>query len=171
MLPCPQIWLSVHVDCEDKLSLIVYRIVARFCNSHWAYYKTIYLQFFDLPQRSWGKVMFSAGRTHDDSVSQGGVCLSACWDTHPPGGDYPPELDTPREHDTPPRADTPLEQTPLLLIADTSPQSIDPPPLPSEHCWEIRSIRAGGTHPTGMQSCFGLDVKALLILIHVYRSF
>ena len=55
----------------------------------------------------------------------GGVCLSAWWDTTPPGEDTP-GADTPQEQtppgtrhtplgpDTPPRADTPLEQTPPL---------------------------------------------------------
>ena len=34
--------------------------------------------------------------------SQEGVCLSACWDTHPSWADSPP-----------PRADTPLDRHPL----------------------------------------------------------
>ena len=57
----------------------------------------------------------------------GGVCLSACWDTHPlrhrhPPGQTPPRADTsPGRHlgrhlqQTPPWADTPLGQTPPSL--------------------------------------------------------
>ena len=51
--------------------------------------------------------------------SWGGVCLSACWDTHPPGSRHPPGTDIPwsRHHpgsrhpqeQTPPRTDTPVQ--------------------------------------------------------------
>ena len=50
--------------------------------------------------------------------TEGGVCLSACWDTqppisrHPPGADTPPREQTPPWEQTPPGAETPLEQTP-----------------------------------------------------------
>ena len=66
----------------------------------------------------------------------GGVCLSACWDTHLPG-----------IH--PPGADTPQEQTPPLG-ADT-PQSRPPPPPQKQT--PAYGQRAAGTHPTGMHSC------------------
>ena len=59
------------------------------------------------------------------SVHTGGVCLSACWDTTPPGADtpgsrHPPGADTPQSRHPPtrsrhPRADTPPpERWPLL---------------------------------------------------------
>ena len=63
------------------------------------------------------------------SVHRGGVCLSACWDTTPPGADTPlgadtPQADTPQEQTPPgadpPEADTPPEQKP--------PGSRHPPP-------------------------------------------
>ena len=81
------------------------------------------------PQRSWGKVMFSQACVI--LFTGGGVCLSAWWDTTPPapGSRHPPEQ-TPWEQTTPP------EQT----------------PPGAEHAW-IYGQRAGGTHPTGMQSC------------------
>ena len=60
-----------------------------------------------------------------DSVHRRGVCLSACWDTRPPLG-----------ADTTPGADTP-------------PGSRHPH---AEHAGRYGQ-RAGGTHPTGMQSC------------------
>ena len=41
----------------------------------------------------------------------GGVCLSACRDTIPPGSKHSPGANTPREQ-TPPRPYTPQEQTP-----------------------------------------------------------
>ena len=81
--------------------------------------------------------------------SQGGVCLSACWDTHThPGSRHPPIADTPA-----PRANTPWEQTPpgadTPLGADT-PQSKHPPgskhppqeqtPPCHRACWEIWSM-------------------------------
>ena len=52
------------------------------------------------------KVMFLHACVH----TGGGVCLSACWDTTPPGAD--PEQTPPEQ--TPPRADTPPERRPLL---------------------------------------------------------
>ena len=88
----------------------------------------------------------------------GGICLSACWDTIPPrssppqAGGTPPGADTPQEQappreGTPPGADTPREQTPR--------KSRHPPeqaPPRAEHAGRYRQC-AGGTHPTGMQSC------------------
>ena len=87
---------------------------------------------------------------------QGGVCLSACWDTHthPLGVDTPPIADTPpppSQHplgaDTPrsrhlPGSRHPPEQTP--------PRSRHPPA--TEHAGRYGQC-TGGTHPTGMQSC------------------
>ena len=83
----------------------------------------------------------------------GGVCLSACWDTLPPGADIPPQSRHPREQThTPP----PLEQTPPPG-ADTPPGAETHPPeqtLP----WrrhpppQDTATDADGTHPTGMHS-------------------
>ena len=60
--------------------------------------------------------------------SQGGVCLSACWETHPLE-ETPPRADTPQEQ-TFPRADTLPEQTPSLGAdppEQTPPGSRHPP--------------------------------------------
>ena len=102
-------------------------------------------------------------------LTGGGVCLSACWDTHPPGADTPlgadpPRADTPPEQ-TPPRADTPRSRHPppprsRHPLAPRSrhpvPPGVDTPhgadTLPTEHAGRYGQ-RAGGTHPTGMQSC------------------
>ena len=77
--------------------------------------------------------------------------------SHPPGADNPLGADTPLEQ-APPRADTPQSRHPR---EQTPPQSRHPPeqtpPLeqtspPDEHAMRYGQ-RAGGTHPTGMQSC------------------
>ena len=63
--------------------------------------------------------------------SQGGGCLSACWDTtHTPGS-------TPPEHTHPPRPHPP-------------PFRSTPPPRKQTPAY---GLRAAGTHPTGMHSC------------------
>ena len=72
----------------------------------------------------------------------GGVCLSACWDTSPPWEQTPP----------PPRTRHPPWSRP--------PPGADSPPTPTpgapgaEHTGRYGQ-QAGGTHPTGMQSCLG----------------
>ena len=86
--------------------------------------------------------------------SQGGVCLSACWDA------------TPQEQ-TPPGTDTPWSRHPLdqaiprsrhpLSPRPGTPPGADPPgpgrpPPGTEHAGR-HGQREGGTHPTGMQSC------------------
>ena len=85
------------------------------------------------PQTKFAKVMF----LHLSVIlftGGGGVWLSACWNTHPPGSRHLPRADIPWEQ-------TPLEQTPLpgagtpLLGADTP---VKTPPLRSA-CWEIRA--------------------------------
>ena len=87
----------------------------------------------------------------------GGVCLSACWDTTPPGSRHPLEWTPPPgsrhplpgsrhtpQSRHPSRADTPpLEQTP--------PQSRHPPRADTPR---DTATAADGTHPTGMHSCF-----------------
>ena len=66
------------------------------------------------------------------SVHRGrGVCLSACWDTTLSGADPSKQAPTPGSRHLP--------------IAGT--------PMGAEHA-ERYCQRAGGTHPTGMQSCF-----------------
>ena len=95
------------------------------------------LIFFNYrPQRSWGKVIFSQACV---ILSTGGVCLSACWDTTPPGADIPLEQ-------TPPGADIPKTRHP----PDQAPPRPGTP-LSAEHAGRYGQ-RAGGMHPTGMQS-------------------
>ena len=105
-----------------------------------------------------------------DSVHGGGVCLSACWDTTPPLGADTPQSRHPlrsrhprRSRHPPPGADTPQADTPgsrhpqsrhpqgsrAPPRADT-PQEQTPPS--AEHAGRYGQC-AGGTHPTGMQSC------------------
>ena len=95
-----------------------------------------------------------------DSVHRGAVCLSACWDT-PPGSRHPLGSDTPPAADPPGGADTPPWEQTHPLAADTPQQQTPPPgsrhppgsrPPPAEHAGRYGQ-RAGGTHPTGMQSC------------------
>ena len=90
-------------------------------------------------QRSWGKVMF----LQNVSVilfTGGGVCPIACWDTPPPPWDQ--------------RC---APYPPGTIGADTPQCSA---------CWEILGQQAGGTHPTGMQSCFWVRLlKCRLLLI------
>ena len=74
-------------------------------------------------QWSWGKVMFL--HVWLSFCSQGGVCLSACWDTtHPP-----------------------QEQTP-----SSPPPPGSRHPTGAVHAGRYGQ-QAGGTHPTGMHSC------------------
>ena len=68
-----------------------------------------------------------------------GVSTSAPGNRHPPGADTPLGADTPTGADTQLGADTPQEQTPSR----------------TEHAGRYGQC-AGGTHPTGMQSCFSL---------------
>ena len=75
-------------------------------------------------------------------LTGGAVCLSACWDTPPPGADTtPPQSRQPREQtppweqtSPPPGADTPQGQTPppeqTPPGADTSPRSTPPRSTP-----------------------------------------
>ena len=82
------------------------------------------------------------------SVNVGGG-LSACWynplatDTPPWQQTHPPQEQTPPEEQTPP-----WEQTPPR---SRHPPGADPPG--AEHAGRYGQ-RAGGTHPTGMQSSF-----------------
>ena len=83
-------------------------------------------------QRSWGKVIFSQASVI--LLTGGGGSASVHDGIPPPGADTP-------------RTSPPPEQTPLG--ADT-PQSRTPPG--PEHAG-VYGQRAGGRHPTGMQSC------------------
>ena len=94
------------------------------------------------PQRSWAKVIFSQACVKN-SVHRGeGVCLSACWDT------------TPRDQADPPPPQT--RQTPRTR--QTPPDQADPHgpgrPPPRTRQTPAYGLRAAGTHPTGMHSCY-----------------
>ena len=79
------------------------------------------------PQTKFAKVMFTCLLVILFTGGGAGVCLSACWD--PPRSRHPP-----------PEAGTPPPEQ-----AGTSPGR--------EHAGRYGQ-RAGGMHPTGMQSCF-----------------
>ena len=72
-----------------------------------------------------------------DSVHKGGICPIACWNTHPPG----PEAGTPQDQ-TAPSSPQDKRQAP--------PRTRSPIPI-AVHAGIYG--QAGGTHPTGMQSC------------------
>ena len=99
------------------------------CHTHVCYINV----YFYRPQTNFAKVMF----LHLSVILfMGGVCLSACWDTHPqsrhPTGADTPWSRHPPEQTPPPRADThhpPRSKHPPG--ADTSP--------PCSACWEIRA--------------------------------
>ena len=101
-------------------------------------------------QGSWGKVMF----LHVSVVLfTGGICPIACRDIPPgseagtPGEQTPSRIRHPSGADPQSRhpliADTPQEQTPSYV----------PPPHGAVHTKRYGQ-QAGGTHPTGMQSCY-----------------
>ena len=93
----------------------------------------------------------------------GAVCSIACWDTYPlcrppwadtPQADTHPPGQTPHSGRHPSWADTPQTHTPGQTH-----------PLPTQ-CMLGYGQRAGGTHPTGMQSCKnceGLSLRAFLL--------
>ena len=82
-----------------------------------------------------------------DSVHRG-VCLIECWDT-PPG----PETGTPRSrHPIGPEAVTPPADTPPRARGRHPSGTRGRHPPRSSACWRYGQ-QAGGTHPTGMQSC------------------
>ena len=121
-----------------------YLVLSPSVNSH-------YEAIFYRPQRSLGKVIFSQACV---ILFTGGVCLSACWDATPQSWYPPPSRYTPREQappldQAPPRPGTPQTR-------HTPHRSRHPPyqahPSGAEHAARYGQ-RAGGTHPTGMQSC------------------
>ena len=93
----------VHISSHKELKLLYYR-----------------------PQRSWAKAIFLQASV----CPQGGrgVCLSACWDTHPPPQirHIPPRPSTPSGADTPQTRQTPREQTPHSRSRPPTPGA-DPP--------------------------------------------
>ena len=110
------------------------------------------------PATKLGQGYVFTGVCHSVNRGVGGVYLSACWDTHPPRSRHAPlGADTL----TPLGADTPPEQTPPGV--DTPQRSRHPPGEDTTHPGADTPLtsmlgrycrRAGGTHPTGMQSCF-----------------
>ena len=114
----------------------------------------------------------------------GGVCLSACWDTTPPRSrppchqttpsppsDHTPRLgaETPLGPDTSPGPDTPRSRPPHR---QTTPPAIRPHPPEQNPPWTRHplpkqtpayGLRAAGTHPTGMHSCYIDEITGDLI--------
>ena len=77
----------------------------------------------------------------------GGVCLSACWDTTPPGAGtfqtrYPPEQTLPREQAPPGSRHPPRTR-----------YSPEQKPIPRTRPPQQTATVADSTHPTGMHSC------------------
>ena len=96
------------------------------------------------PQRSWGKVMFSQACV---ILFTGGSASVHAGIPPPPGADS-----------TPPPEQTPREQTPPW---EQTPPRTAPPG--AEHAGRYGQ-RIGGTHPTGMQSCYWNRFKKLRCL-------
>ena len=110
---------------------------------------------FHRPQRSWGKVMFLQASVI--LLYRGWGCLPQCMlGTHPP------------RQQTPSRADPPGSRHPTGEQKSPPPKEQIPPwsrhpPIgrhPPEQTPPLHSMlgdtvnNAGGTHPTGMQSCY-----------------
>ena len=98
---------------------------------------------------------------------------------YPPGAD-PPGADTPQEQispgsrqtpppeQTPPGADTLREQTPPGSKHPLEHTPLEQTPLQAEHAGRYGQC-AGGTHPTGMHSCFVLNfTRETIHVIQVY---
>ena len=124
----------------------------------------VYLYFhFTVRKRSCGKVMFYTCLSVILFMGGGGVCPSACWDTHP----LPPGTrDTPKnQRQTPPRTRGrhPAGQTPPPPWADPPsrhPSQADTPPAdtpgqtpPRADTPHQMAAAADGTHPSGMHTC------------------
>ena len=129
------------------------RIYCCFCDA-------LMISSYYRPQRSCGQGNIFTPVCHS-FCSPGGVCLSACWDTTPRSR-HPPEQTPP--WDQTPQSRHPQEQTPPV---QTPPWDQTPPgadnPLGPDPPWDqsppgkqtpANSLRAAGTHPTGMHSCF-----------------
>ena len=119
----------------------------------WSYYADFYR-----PQRSCGQGNIFTPVCHS-FCSQGGVCLSACWDTMPVSRHPPPGPDTtPPRTRHPPGADPPGPDTPPG--ADTPPWSR--PPTPPEQT-PAYGLRVAGTQPTGMHSCLKFNYQRTFV--------
>ena len=97
---------------------------------------------FYRPQRSWGKAIFSEACVKN-SVHRAGVVSQHALQA------------------TPPRADTPFPQE-----QTAAPRSRHPPPCAVHAGY---GQQAGGTHPTGMQSCLKLSLQPFSYLFQQYR--
>ena len=109
------------------------------------------------------------------SVHRGGVCPIACWDTPtqdqrqtPPWADTPPGPEADPLGQTPPsQADAPGQTPPWVHTppgrhpwADTPPGRHPPcADTPPAQCMLGYDQQAGGTHPTGMHSCFPIGIQ------------
>ena len=132
-----------------------------------------YTPFYYRPQTKFAKVMFLPAAT---KLGQGNIFTSVCQEFCPRGGGCLPQC---MLGYTPPPGSRPpwTRQTPLLPPgADTHPQGADtpqtrqtpprsrhPPPGsrhppdqadPPREQTQAYSLRAAGTHPTGMHSCY-----------------
>ena len=101
-----------------------------------------------------------------DSVNRGGVCLSACWDTHTPLGADPPGSRPPWSRhpsgsrhpagaDTPLRGRHPPEQTPLGADTPQSRHPLEQTPPRADTPWEQTPPGVDtpqSRHPLGKQT-------------------
>ena len=103
-----------------------------------------------------GVCLSKGGRPRE--VWGGDGCLSACWDTTPPGADTPQEQTPPKSRhppeqtppgQTPPKSRPPKSRHPQGRHPPKSrhPPRADPPPPDT-------ATAADGTHPTGMHACW-----------------
>ena len=124
-------WLTRTVKLKDEFPHGFSHITVSFhsvklCSTR------IVKQVFYRPQRICGQCNIFTPVCHSFcSRGGGGVCLSACWDTTPPGADPPPSrhIPPPSRQITPPGKQTPAY-----------------------------GLRAAGTHPTGMHSCLKIKI-------------
>ena len=78
----------------------------------------------------------------------------------PPKKQTPQEAYPPRSRPSKKETPTPKSRSPLqahMKGGNLGGSGPAPLPLPTEHAWRYGQ-RAGGTHPTGMQSCYSLHV-------------
>ena len=125
---------------------------------YWTYYR---------PQRSCGQGNVFTGVCLSTG---GGVCLSACWDARPPPGTrQTPHPSTPGTRQTHPPLDQP--DTPRTRQTPPPQDQADPTPPPQDQAdppgkqTPAYGLRAAGTHPTGMHSCFKTVKMAQLVTL------
>ena len=95
---------------------------------------------------------------HPSLCSQEGcVCPIACWDTQPPAADTPLRKHPHRQ--TPPGQTHPLGRHPTRRT---------PPPADSNTTGYGQ--QAGGTHPTGMHTCFKVYLRNIAMLPFFYSE-